>query len=60
MNGVRTALYTANVDPTYWCYALLGVIDKYNQLHHKTIGKSPYMAFYGTDVPDLEELQIFG
>lgn len=60
MNCIRKALYTANMESEYWHYALLDVVEKYNQLHHKSIRTSLYMKFYGTDVPDLGGLHVFG
>lgn len=32
MNGVRAVLMTADLPPDYWHYALIDVVDKYNQL----------------------------
>lgn len=59
MNGVRAALYLAYLPPQYCHYALLDIVDKYNQLWNRSIKTYPYMAFYGTYVPYLEGLQIF-
>lgn len=60
MNGVRDALMTADLPPDYWHYALIDVVDKYNQLWHSYINKSPFMAFYGTKASNIEGLHIFG
>lgn len=45
MNGIGSALYTANMEKHYWHFALIDVVDKYSQLHHKAIKTSQYMKF---------------
>lgn len=60
MNAVRSALYTAQLQPSYWSYDLKDAVDKYNQLHHQAIGMSPHMAFYGQPCSDIDGIYIFG
>lgn len=41
MNAVRAALYTVDLPPQYWQFALLDVVDKYNQIYHSVPGLFP-------------------
>ena len=36
MNAVRAALLTAELPPSYWSFALLGAVDKYNHMFHRS------------------------
>lgn len=60
MNAIRAALYTADLPPQYWSFALIDVIGKYNQLIHSSIGCSPFMRFYNAAASDIEGMHILG
>lgn len=59
MNAVRAALKTADLDWTYWIYALADVVDKYNQIPHSATGQSPHSLWFG-EKADLRALFVFG
>lgn len=60
MNAVREALNTADLPPQYWQFALLDVVDKYNQLYHSSIACSPFIKFYNAKYSNINGLHIFG
>lgn len=60
MNAVRAALRTTNMTWHYWKWALEDATDKYNQLPHRSTGKTPYEIWHKKPKPNLENLYIFG
>lgn len=60
MNAVRAALCTADLPTQYWQFALLDVVEKYNQLYHSSLACSPFMTFYNAKDSDITGLHIFG
>ena len=52
-NAVRSALMTAQLDHSYWPYALNDAVDKYNNIVHSATQKAPSQAIGKTDKPDL-------
>ena len=56
---VRCLLYSAELPPEYWSFALIHACYIKNRLPHYTIGSTTYQAFTGT-VPNLSQLRIFG
>lgn len=59
MNALREALETVKLDFSYWTYALTDVVDKFNQLPHSEIGKSP-KELWIEETMKLKSLYIFG
>lgn len=60
MNAVRAALYTADLPPYYWNFALTDFVDKYNQFYHFALNASPYTQFYNVKSSDVSGLHVFG
>ena len=60
MNAVWEALRTAGMDWSYWTWALLDAVDKYNQLPHGATGNSPHETWFADKAPSLQHLYIFG
>ena len=56
---MRCALYSADLGPEYWSYALRLVVYVKNRLPHSSITNTPYERLTGTR-PDISRLRIFG
>lgn len=59
MNAVRAALKTAGMGWDFWPWALEDATDKYNQLTHRSTGKSLHEFWLQADKATLTELYIF-
>lgn len=51
MDEVGTALATAKMSWIYWPWAPANSTDKYNQLPHKSTGRSSHEIWYKEDKP---------
>lgn len=60
MNAFRAALQTAHIEWNYWEWALSEATEKYNQLVHRSTGKSPQELWFQEEKPRLNDLHIFG
>lgn len=60
MNAVRAALISSNMSWKYWTWALLDVVDKYNQLPHSSTRQTPHELWFDSPAPNLSNLFIFG
>lgn len=60
MNAVREALKTAKMSWTHLPWALAEANSKYNQLPHRSTGKTPQEIWFGEDKPNIDILHIFG
>ena len=56
---VKCLLYSAELPPQYWSFALLHATYIKNRLPHYSLNTTPYKAFTGRK-PSLSKLQIFG
>ena len=56
---MRCALYSADLGPEYWSYALRLAVYIKNRLPHRSIKTTPYQELTGTRA-DVSKLKIFG
>ena len=56
---MRCALYSADLGPEYWSYALRQAVYVKNRLPHTSIKNTPYERLTGKR-PDVSRLRIFG
>ena len=56
---MRCALYSADLGPEYWSYALRLSVYVKNRLPHKSIPTTPFQELTGTKA-DVSKLRIFG
>ena len=56
---MRCMLYSAELGPEYWSYALITAVHIRNRLHHKGVNKTPYESMTGIK-PDLSNIRVFG
>ena len=56
---MRCALYSADLGPEYWSYALQMVVYVKNRLPHRIIDTTPYQKLTGNQ-PNVSKIRIFG
>ena len=56
---MRCMLYSSELGPEYWSYALAHAVYIKNRLYHASLNTTPFQAFTGKR-PNLSRLRIFG
>jgi hypothetical protein len=58
-NMVCCLLYSSNLGPEYWSYALMHAVYLKNRLTHRVLNDTPYHVYTGT-CPSAKYLKVFG